>query len=181
MSFDNISTELLLYVMLYSASAMVSLIACIYLLFRKNNAFQHDVTPPMPLRHWAGALCAVTFLSHIWWLLFYIFSGDTTSVGCMIIAFLDCVALMTTIPGTMFAMLQDRKRHIWPIVIGAIPFAAFEVMYIANSDKHYLIYAMAYFLLIFVIFTIYIWYLPLSNTGGGCVTIMPIWKIKRSG
>ena len=52
-------------------------------------------------------------------------------------------------------ILHLFRRHIWPIVIGAIPFAAFEVMYIANSDRHYLTYAVAYFLLIYVIFTIY--------------------------
>ena len=81
MSLDQISTEFIVYIMLYGISAMAALIACIYLLFRKNNAFSTDITPPMPLRRWAAALCAVTFLSHIWWLLFYIFSGDTSGLS----------------------------------------------------------------------------------------------------
>ena len=53
MSLDDISTELLLYFMLYGASAMVALIACIYLLFRKSNAISPEVTPPLRLRRWA--------------------------------------------------------------------------------------------------------------------------------
>ena len=56
MSLDDISTEFLLYFMLYGASAMVALNACIYLLFRKSNAISPDVTPPLPLRRWAAAL-----------------------------------------------------------------------------------------------------------------------------
>ena len=66
MSLDNISTELLLYFMLYGASAMTAFIACIYLLFRKSNAISPGVTPPMSLRRWAAALFGVTFLGHIY-------------------------------------------------------------------------------------------------------------------
>jgi len=141
--------------MLYGASAMTALIACIYLLFRKSNAISPDVTPPLRLRRWAAALFATTFLGHIWWLLFYIYSGDTNSVACMVASYLDCLTLLTTFPGTLFAMLQDRKRHVWPIVIATIPFAVFEVLHILNPDKHFLNFLLAYFLSIYFIFTIY--------------------------
>ena len=141
--------------MLYGASAMVALIACIYLLFRKSNAISPDVRPPMPLRRWAAALFGVTFLGHIYWLLFYFYSGDTNSVGCMIASYLDCLTLFTTIPGTLFAMLQDRKRHVWPIVIATIPFAVFELLHLLNPDKQFLNFSLAYFLSLYVIFTIY--------------------------
>ena len=155
MSLDNISTELLLYFMLYGASAMVALIACIYLLFRKSNAISPDVTPPMRLRRWAAALFGVTFLGHIYWLLFYFYSGDTNSVGCMIASYLDCLTLFTTIPGTLFAMLQDRKRRIWPVVIATIPFGGILALHFVNPNDNYFQFALAYFLLIYVIFTIY--------------------------
>ena len=114
MSLDHISTSIILFFMLYGVSAIIALNACIYLLFRKGNAFSADVTPPMPLRRWAAALFALTFLGHIWWLFFRIYSGDTNSVAFMVLTYLDCLTLFTTIPGTMFAMLQDRKRHVWP-------------------------------------------------------------------
>ena len=155
MSLDNISTELLLYFMLYGASAMVALIACIYLLFRKSNAISPDVTPPMRLRRWAAALFGVAFLGHIYWLLFYFYSGDTNSVGCIIASYLDCLTLFTTIPGTLFAMLQDRKRRIWPVVIATIPFGGLLTLHVVNPNATYFQFALAYFLLIYVIFTIY--------------------------
>ena len=155
MSLDNISTELLLYFMLYGASAMTALIACIYLLFRKSNAISPGVTPPMPLRRWAAALFGVTFLGHIYWLLFYFYSGDTNSVGCIVASYLDCLTLFTTIPGTLFAMLQDRKRRIWPVVIATIPFGGILALQVVNPNDNYFQFALAYFLLIYVIFTIY--------------------------
>ena len=155
MSLDDISTELLLYFMLYGASAMTALIACIYLLFRKSNAISPDVTPPMPLRRWAAALFGVTFLGHIYWLLFYFYSGDTNSVGCIVASYLDCLTLFTTIPGTLFAMLQDRKRRIWPVVIATIPFGGILALQVVNPNDNYFQFALAYFLLIYVIFTIY--------------------------
>lgn len=141
--------------MLYGASAMTALIACIYLLFRKSNAIAPDVAPPMPLRRWAAALFALTFLGHIWWLLFYLYSGDANSVGCMVAAYLDCLTLFTTIPGTLFAMLQDRKRHVWPIVIATIPFAVLKILHIVNPNGYFQTFGLAYILLIYVIFTIY--------------------------
>ena len=155
MSLDNISTELLLYFMLYGASAMTALIACIYLLFRKSNAISPDVTPPLRLRRWAAALFGVAFLGHIYWLLFYLYSGDTNSVGCIVASYLDCLTLFTTIPGTLFAMLQDRKRHIWPVVIATIPFGGLLTLHVVNPNATYFQFALAYFLLIYVIFTIY--------------------------
>lgn len=156
MSLKDISTELLLYLMLYSGAAAAAFIASIYLLLRKGNAFADGITPPVRLRRWAAAFFAVVFLGHIWWLLFYLYSGDIDSVGCMVISYLDCVALMTTIPGTLFAMFQDRKRHIWPIVIATIPFLVFEFFHIVKPYYHFFNIAIVYFLLLYVIFTIYI-------------------------
>ena len=155
MSLDHISNSLILYFMLYGASAMTALVACIYLPFRKSNAISPDVTPPMPLRRWAAALLGVTFLGHIYWLLFYLYSGDTNSIGCMVASYLDCLTLFTTIPGTLFAMLHDRKRHVWPIVIATIPFGGLLALHVVNPNATYFQLALAYFLLIYVIFTIY--------------------------
>lgn len=155
MSLDHISTSIILFFMLYGVSAIIALNACIYLLFRKGNAFSADVTPPMPLRRWAAALFALTFLGHIWWLFFRIYSGDTNSVAYMVLTYLDCLTLFTTIPGTMFAMLQDRKRHVWPIVIATIPFAVLKILHIVNPNGYFQTFGLAYILLVYVIFTIY--------------------------
>ena len=151
----HIPTELILFTMLYGGAGVASLIACIYLCLRKGNAFAADVTPPVRLRYWTAALFAVFFMGHIWWYLFYIFSGNIHSVGFMLVSLLDCVGLLVTIPSTLFAMLQDRKRPVWPIVTATIPYAILMGLNAVSSDNHFLNFAIVFILMAYVAFTIY--------------------------
>ena len=141
--------------MLFGGTAMASLIGCLYLLLTKGNAFATDVTPPVRLRRWAAAYFAVSFLEHIWWLLFYLYSGDIHSVTYVVICVLDCILMMGTITGTLFAMLQDRKRPIWPILIATTPYMVLLGLSIVYPSSHFLSAAIAYILLFFLIFTAY--------------------------
>ena len=50
---------------------------------------------------------------------------------------LDCVALLTTIAGTLLAMLQDRKRPVWPAFAAMIPFVALGVLQILFPEKSF--------------------------------------------
>ena len=143
------------FCMFYAGVAALNLIACCYLLLRRGNAFAPDTTPPLPLRRWAAALFAAAFLSHVWWYLFDVHSGDIHSVYCVMVAVPDCVSLFTTIAGTLLAMLQDRKRPVWPFVIGTAPYAAFMVLNLAYPESHYINIAIAYILLFYALFTIY--------------------------
>ena len=97
---------------------MVALLASIYLCLRKVNVFAPSVTPPRTLSCWTATFFAFMFLAHVWWLLFYIFSGEMYSVSCVVIAVLDSVALLTTLPGmlTLARLLQSRKAHICILV-----------------------------------------------------------------
>ena len=133
---------------------MAALIACLYLLLRKGNAFVADVTPPLRLRRWAAAFFAVAFLAHIWWLLFYLYSNDFHSVSYVVVCALDIVAMMTTIAGTLLAMLQDRKRPVWPLIIATIPYAILLGLDVAYPNSRFLILAVVYVLLLFVFFTL---------------------------
>ena len=151
----QIPSELILFSMLYGGAAVASVIACVYLCLRKGNAFAADVTPPVSLRRWAAAFFAVAFLGHVWWYLFFIFSGDIYSVSCLVVAVIDSVSLFITITGTLLAMLQDRKRSVWPIVPAMIPYVALLVLNIGYPNGHYIIIAIAYILLLYVIFSIY--------------------------
>lgn len=99
-----------LFIMLYGGATMASLIACLYLLLRKGNAFAPDVTPPLTLRRWATAFFAVSCLGHFWWLLLDFYTRHLNMIGVMVASVLDCVGMLTTIAGTLSAMLQDRKR-----------------------------------------------------------------------
>ena len=155
MFIEQIPNKLILFFMLFGGTAMVTLIFCLYLLLTKGNAFANDVTPPVRLRRWAAAYFAVAFLEHIWWLLFYLYSGDTHSVIYGVICVLDCVLMMTTIAGTLFAMLQNRQRSVWPVVIATIPYAVLLVLNIVYPDSHFLYIAFAYILLLFMLFTVY--------------------------
>ena len=155
MFLDHIPTELILFTMLYGGVGVASLIASIYLCLRKGNAFAADVTPPVRLRYWAAALFAVFFMGHIWWYLFYIFSGNIHSLSFMLVSLLDCVGLLVTIPSTLFAMLQDRKRPVWPIVTAAIPYAVLIGLNTISSDNHFLNIAIVFILMAYVGFTIY--------------------------
>ena len=155
MFLDHIPTELILFTMLYGGVGVASLIASIYLCLRKGNAFAADVTPPLRLRYWAAALFAVFFMGHIWWYLFYIFSSNIHSVGFMLVSLLDCVGLLITIPGTLFAMLQDRKRPVWPIVTATIPYAVLMGLNAVSSDNYFLNIAIVFILMAYVAFTIY--------------------------
>jgi AraC-like DNA-binding protein len=155
MFFAQIPAELILFSMLYGGAAVAGVIACIYLCLRKGNAFAADVTPPVSLRRWAAAFFAVVFLGHVWWYLFYIYSGDIHSLSCLVVAIIDSVSLLTTIVGTLLAMLQDRKRPVWPVVLATIPYAVFMALNIVYPNGHFISIAIAYILLLYVLFSIY--------------------------
>ena len=151
---------------------MASLIACLYLLLRKGNAFAPDVTPPLTLRRWAAAFFAVSCLGHFWWLLLYFYSRHLNMIGVMVASVLDirhfnmigvmvasvldCVGMLTTITGTLLAMLQDRKRPLWPVVIATMPYAVLRALHLAYPDGLFLDLAIAYMVLSCVLLTVYL-------------------------
>lgn len=155
MLIDHIPAEMVLFFMLYGGVALAALIASIYLCVRRGNAFNPDMTPPLRLRRWAAAFFAVASLGHLWWYLFFILSGDIHSVSYLVVTMLDCAGLLTTIAGTLFAMLQDRRRPVWPIVMTTIPFMVLMVLNIVYPDGYFIYIAIIYFLLVYVSFTIY--------------------------
>ena len=102
--------------MLYAAGTAVSAVACIYLLFRRANAFAPDVTPPARLRCWTAAFFAILALGHLWYLPTAVLtSPDAIMLSMLIGGLLDC---LTTIPVAiilLLCMLQDRRRPLWPV------------------------------------------------------------------
>ena len=130
MLFEHINAEETLFFILYGITGTVPFIAALYLLLRRGNAFASDVTPPVRLRHWAASFFAVAALGHVWWYLFFLYSADVHSVSYVATVILDCVTLMTTIAGTLLAMLQDRKRPVWPAFAAMIPFVVLGVLHV---------------------------------------------------
>ena len=155
MFFEHISAEVVLFFILYGITGVVPAIAAVYLLLRKGNAFAPDITPPIRLRRWAAAFFAVASLGHVWWLLLYVFSFEIYSPAYVVVVAFDCMTLLTTIAGTLLSMLQDRKRSVWPVLVALIPFAALFGAFMAYPGNLVKQTAIAYLLLLFVSFTIY--------------------------
>ena len=155
MYFEQIPARFTLFFMVYGGTALVALLACIYLWLRRVSIFAPAITPPMPVRRWTAIFFAFVFLGHVWWELFYIFSGEIYSVMCMVFAVLDSLALLTTLPGMLFAMLQDRKRPVWPIVLATIPYVVLTMLHFFYPHGYFIELAIAYICLVYVFFSIY--------------------------
>ena len=155
MFFEHIPDELILFFILYGITGVVPLMIGVYLLLRRGNAIAPEVTPPVRLRRWAAAFFVVAALGHVWWYLFYIYSRDLQSASYVVVGVLDCVALLTTIAGTLLAMLQDRKRPVWPAFATMIPFVALGVLQILFPEGPFLDIATIYILSIYVLFSVY--------------------------
>ena len=150
-----IPIQSLLFFILYGVTGAMPLFAALYLLFRRGNAFAPDVTPPVRLRRWAASFFAVAALGHVWWLLFFIYSRDFHSASYVVVGVFDCVALLTTIAGTLLAMLQDRRRPVWPAFVAMIPFVVLGVLQMLCPDGPFMNIAATYILSVYVLFSLY--------------------------
>ena len=155
MLFEHISAEEIFFFILYGITGVVPLIAAIYLLLRQGNAFAPGVTPPMRLRRWAASFFAVAALGHVWWLLFYIYSRDLQSASYVVVCVLDCVALLTTIAGTLLAMLQDRKRPVWPVLAAMVPVLVLGALQILFPETSFNYITTIYILSLYMLFSVY--------------------------
>ena len=155
MFIEQLPAAYTLLFVLYGGSAFTALIACLYLCLRKGNAIAPGTTPPTSLRRWAAALFGLAFLSHVWWLLFYVFSNDLYSVFLLVVAVIDYVGLLISIGGSLFAMLQDRKRPVWPLAVAMIPYAAILTLNVAFPKDYFLQLAIGYLMSVFLCFSIY--------------------------
>lgn len=153
MNLEHISRELILFFILYGITGVVPAIAAVYLLLRRANAIAPGITPPMRLRRWTASFFAVTTLAHVWWLLFYIYSGDLHSVAYLVIVMVDCMLLFVTFAGMLLAMLQDRRRPVWPALVTMIPFVALCGAVMAFPSKLIEQIAAAYLVLLGLLFT----------------------------
>ncbi len=154
---------MILFFIIYGVTGAVPLIAALYLLLRRGNAFAPEVTPPVRLRRWAAAFFGVSALGHVWWYFVYITSADCHSMGDLLhsagyvtAVALDFVTLQTTIAGVLLAMLQDRRRPVWPAFVATIPFVALCVVLLVSPSYQLLQVATAYVLLLYALFTLYV-------------------------
>ena len=145
----------ILFFTLFGVTGVVPLLAALYLLLCPVNAIAPGTTPPVRLRRWAAAFFTFSALTHLWWLLFFIYSNNLVSLGYQLIVLIDSILLLTTIAGTMLSMLQDRRRPLWPVLAAMLPFVAFFGLYYTfPSDKLELIIK-SYLMLLSIAFAVY--------------------------
>ena len=155
MFFEQIPAEVILFFILYGITGAVPFMAALYLLLRRSNAIAPDITPPVRLRRWAASFFVVSTLAHVWWLLFYIYSGDLHSKVYLLLAMVDCVLLFTTFAGTLLAMLQDCRRSVWPALVLVIPFVVLWGAFMVYPSSLLELVTAAYIILLYVLFTAY--------------------------
>jgi AraC-like DNA-binding protein len=153
--FGHTSIQLILFFILSGLTGAMPFFAAIYLLLRRGNAFAPGITPPVRLRRWAASFFAAAALGHVWWMLFYFYSHDIHSAAYVVVVLIDCVSLLITITGTLLAMLQDRRRPMWPIFVAMMPYLLFGGVQIIYPHDFIMYIGTAYALLLYVLFTGY--------------------------
>ena len=126
------------YIMLYAASTTIALLAGCYLLFRRANAFAADVTPPLRLRRWTAAYFLVFVVLHLWYvqILFHI-SAEAIIMTDLVGGLIDSLTLFPITVVVMLAMLQDRRRPLWPVAVIMLPIVIGNVVCVVRRDYLY--------------------------------------------
>ena len=152
---EQITPLSILYLLLHGAGTAVCIVLFLYLLLCRGKAIAPDITPPARLRRWAAALFGIMAMTHIWWILFYTYSDDTSSLIYGLLVAADCMALPPVFVGTLLTMLQDRRRPIWPIIVVMVPCAVIAVLQIALPSIDLTTPNKIYGLILFAAFIIY--------------------------
>ena len=147
-----------IFIALYCVAAFAALLACVYLLCRRGNAFMQEKGPEsvktietpngplrlgsgvrssLRLRRWTAALMAAIVGSHVWWYaLGQIWLTDDRLVRNIVAIALDHMTLVPLTMAVLLAMLQDRRRPLWPWLVAEVSAVVVTaVMGIAGRDE----------------------------------------------
>ena len=148
--------EDVIFGMLYAVVTVLAAVGCVYLLFRRGNAFAADVTPPLRLRRWAAAFLTVIALGHVWYLPGTMMAdGEAVERWTLIGGLLDCLLTIPVALAVMLCMLQDKRRPLWPVWLAMVPLVIMMGVNIANRSVALLPWMQGYFLLAVIVFTVY--------------------------
>ena len=154
--FGHIPFDIILFLMLYAGAAVTDVIACVYLLLRRSNAFDHDVASSVRLRRWTAVFFATMALSHVWYMpICVLTSSDEIKLGFQVGGLLDCITIVPLAIIVLFCMLQDRRRPLWPAYIMTAPLAVGMVVCIATHSDAFMPKVISYFLLLAIGLFIY--------------------------
>jgi AraC-like DNA-binding protein len=154
--FTQITLWYIFFFMIYGAATLSGVIASIYLLLRRGNAFMTDVTPAERLRRWVVAFLVTAVLCHVWWFPFGIYSDLLDSPLCLLVVALDSITLLPFLACTLVSMLQDCRRPVWPFFAAMSPFTVLVLMSGLFPGAPLVTVANSYMLLLYVVFSVYI-------------------------
>jgi len=137
-----------LFIILYSGVTFMAMMASCYLLLRRANAIAPDVTPPLRLRRWTGAFFASIALSHAWYMpILFLPTSEDIKLCDLTGGLLDSLTYFPLTIAVLFAMLQDRRRPLWPIAVMMAPIVAGNAWNLATRSYALLPMLYVYFLL----------------------------------
>ena len=124
------------FIMLYGMVGFFAMLACVYLLLRRGNAFAEDVRSSCVLRRWTAVFMAAIVASHVWWyVLGTCFLTDDRLVRNITTIMLDHVTLVPLTMAVLLAMLQDRRRPLWPWLLAQAPEVLAAALGIAGRSE----------------------------------------------
>ena len=125
-----------LFMALYIGAATFALLACLYLLLRRGNAFVgEEIKSSLRLRRWTAALLAAMAASHVWWYAIGIYwLADDRLVRNITAIMLDHITLVPLAMAVLLALLQDRRRPLWPWLVAQSPVVVFAAIGIVQRS-----------------------------------------------
>lgn len=154
--YDQQIREDVLYLVFYGAAAMLSLVACCYLLFRRSNAIAPSVTSSVRLRRWTAAFFASMTWSHIWYMPeFYLSSSEDVMLVNLVGATLDFATIVPFGIVMLFSMLQDHSRPVWSAFAMVAPIVVIMILCVTTCSTSLLPIVYVYYLLLGIGLLIY--------------------------
>ena len=124
------------FMALYGGTALLTLVAALYLLLRRSNAIAPDVCSSRMLRRWTAAFFLASSLSHVWWyVLGTVWLTDDRLVRNLTAIMLDHLTLVPLVLAVLLAMLQDRRRPVWPWWLAQVPVVVMGAVGIDRRDE----------------------------------------------
>lgn len=127
------------FMTLYGGVAFFAVVACLYLLFRRGNAFVgEEIKSSRLLRRWTAALMAAMAASHLWWYVIGVYwLADDRLVRNITAIMLDHITLVPLAIAVLLALLQDRHRPLWPWLVAQLPVVVFAIVGIVQRNTFY--------------------------------------------
>ncbi len=141
-----------LYHTLFACIATLALAASAHLWLYRYNGIAPDIIPPLRLRRWTAAFFAAVGVNQLCWLFIYYspLEGDLFNRALLCTA-LDAMLSAPMLLCTMFVMLQDRRRPLWPIFTASALYLIY-LLVIYLLDIRSTVYLVLPVLAFFVIF-----------------------------